>query len=260
MREISAKGVYSRADIYDILFGWDRSPEFLFVDSIFQLNGVHPGEKVLELACGTGTCSFNLESLGWQMEGLDLSISMVQAYNERAKEMGRTMVAHQGDMTNFQLDSVFSAAYCPLGSIGLLGEDDRVVAHLKATGEAVKAGGLYLIDLGLNPRGTAPLDLAQVDWLMEGEHLVVHATQGKVRVENNKGQLLEELEWEGVPLEFESSHFLKLIEESGDWELLSIYPESEKSEDGISLFDPSTEGLEGNEDRAMVLLKRKEST
>ena len=47
------------------------------------------------------------------------------------------------------------------------------------------------------------MDGSLIDWLMEGEHFQVHAVDGKVRVQSLEGQLQEELEWEGVPLEYE---------------------------------------------------------
>ena len=258
MKKITSNGVYSRAEVYDVLFGWDRSAEFLFVDSVFQLHGLNPGDRLLELACGTGVCSLHLEVLGWVMEGLDLSTSMVEAFNRRAREQGRGMVGHEGDMTNFRLKKSFDGAYCPLGSIGLLSDDRSMLGHFNAVGKAVRPGGLYLVDLGLNPNGTAPLDLDEVNWLMEGKSWNVHAVGGKVLLEDSDGKILEELEWEGVPLEFESSHFFRLIKESEVWEVVASYPEAEFSEEGISLFDPSIEGLNGDEDRAMILLKRKE--
>jgi len=257
VKKISSKGVYSRADIYDILFGWDRSAEFLFVDGVFQRWGLSLGDRLLEVACGTGVCSRHLEILGWEMEGLDLSPAMVEAFNRRSRTAGLRMVAHLGDMTKFRLATTFDGAYCPLGSIGLLGEDERVLGHLKAMASALRPEGLYLIDLGLNEKGTSPQDLSQVDWLKDGPKWSVHAVGGRVLVESHGGEVLESLEWESIPLEYEPAHFFSLVDRDKDWEVLACYPEADATEEGISLFDLSVEGLEGDEDRAMVLLKRK---
>jgi len=260
LKKSGTSGVYSRAEVYDVLFGWDRSAEFLFVDSLFQSYGLNLGDRILEVACGTGTCSVHLETLGWKPEGIDLSPAMIKAYNLRAKEQGRLMKGHVADMRNFGLDTKFKGAYCPLGSIGLLGDDGSMMSHFESMGRAMERNGLYLVDVGLNPEGTAPLDLGQVDWFMEGPSWDVHAVDGKVFLEDHQGHRLEELKWEGVPLEYEPSHFLSLIESSGVWEVLGIYPEADSSEEGISLFDPKNEGLSGEEDRAMIMLKKKETS
>ena len=55
--------IYDHPLYYDILFGWDRDAEAGFYTSLFATYGVVPGDRVLELACGTGQIARRLARL-----------------------------------------------------------------------------------------------------------------------------------------------------------------------------------------------------
>lgn len=245
---------YQKAAYYDILFGWDRSQELLFVDEVWRRHGLEPGNSALELACGTGVVSLHLAALGWRMSGLDLSCEMVDAYNERMDWAGSDARATQGDMADFHRDEPLDAVYSALGSIGLLRGDEVYRRHFSKVGAALREGGLYLLDVGLNPEGTAPLDLKAIDWGMEAGGVQVRAVDGQVEVRDPNVEGLQVFPWDQIPLEFEWNHLSSLWQDSG-LVLRAIYGESGQDEQGISLFDAHRESdAQDLEDRAMVLL------
>jgi SAM-dependent methyltransferase len=250
-------GFYSQAFYYDILFGWDRSSEFLFMDSTFQRHGLHVGSSLLEVACGTGVAGIQLQALGWVTSGVDISENMLKLMDEHATRAGRHVPNLCADMRDFKLTEKVDGAFCPLGSIGLLHEDQDLVSHFRSCAHNLNENGLYLIDLGLNPKGTALCDIESIEWGMEVDGIVVEALDGMVRVDDPVHGVIDQFEWEGVPLEFEWSHFVRLVEASESFDIEAFYPESGQTEEGISLFSADREGFEPECERAMVLLRRK---
>jgi daunosaminyl-N,N-dimethyltransferase/N-dimethyltransferase len=250
-------GFYTQALYYDILFGWDRSEEFLFIDAIFQKAGIEVGQKVCEIACGTGVASLQLNALGWQTMGVDISENMLASMRKKCSDAGRPLPTFCADMRNFKLPQKVEACFCPLGSIGLLHDDNSMVEHLKATADNLNPNGVYLIDLGLNPKGTAPCPIQDIEWGMEIDGIVVEAIDGMVRVNDSKNDVVDQFEWEGTPLEFKWQHFNDLVQRSGAFDVEAFFPEADQTEEGISLFYMGREGFEEDCERAMVLLRKK---
>ena len=85
---------------------------------------------------------------------------------------------------------------------------------------------------------------------------MVEAVDGMVRVDDPVHNIIDQFEWEGVPLEFEWKHFRGLVEASESFEVEAFYPESGQTEEGISLFSADREGFEKKCERAMVLLRK----
>jgi SAM-dependent methyltransferase len=255
--ESSSEGFYSQPKYYDILFGWDRSEEFLFVDGALRKHGLECGQSLLECACGTGSVSLNLSALGWEMTGLDSSSEMLSAMEDKFSISGRQAQTIRADMSDFHSEQRFSGAYCPLGSIGLLHQDEQLISHLHCIAEVLRENGIYLIDLGLHPEVTTALDVKNIEWGMESEGIVVEAIDGTVHVDDPQvpgGPM--SFPWDAVPLEFHWPHFKNLIERSKAFQLEAFYPEAEKNDMGISLFNTEREGFTPECERAMVLLRK----
>lgn len=256
MKDYNTDGFYSQALYYDVLFGWDRSEELLFVDSTFQRHQLEVGQSILEVACGTGVAAIQLSALGWKMSGLDISENMIQRMKERCKKSGRPIAAHCADMRDFQLPRACDGAYCPLGSIGLLPTDADMLAHFKSMAKNMTTEGVYIIDLGLNPEGTALCNIHDIEWAMDIDGIAVEAINGMVQVNDSVNDIITCFEWEGIPLEYEWQHFKSLVDQSGVFQVEAFYPEAGQSEEGISLFHADKEGFEDDCERAMVVLRK----
>lgn len=252
-----SEGFYSQPKYYDILFGWDRSEEFLFVDGALRKHGLKCGQPLLECACGTGVVSLNLSALGWEMTGLDLSGEMLSAMEQKLLRSGRQAQTIQADMSNFTCEQRFSGAYCPLGSIGLLHQDQQLTAHFHSIAGVLNEDGLYLIDLGLHPHKTTALDVKNIEWGMESEGIVVEAIDGMVHVQDPELSTPLCFSWDAIPLEFYWPHFKQLIEDSKVFTIEAFYPEVGQNDMGISLFNTDTEGVQPDCERAMVLLRKR---
>lgn len=251
-----SKKIYSYPEYYDVLFGWNRSEEVLFVDKLAQKLGC-PGSSFLEVACGTGTVSRQLCFLGWEPVGIDLSEKMVEEMNFQMNKIRKKTWAYLGDMAEFKLPVKIDLAYCALGSLGLLTKDEEYVNHFKCIKEHLNEGGIYLIDVGLQvdmKSSTKPCDLNSLVWAMETESVYVEASDGIVKVEDDAKGLRLSLEWDAVPLEFNLEHLEGLIKESG-LKIDSIYPQAGITEEGIPKFDLEVNDLKVGVDRAMFVLR-----
>jgi len=246
---------YQYPEYYDILFGWDRSQEILFVDALANIHGNH-GKKFLEVACGTGTVSRNMALLGWDVFGLDLSEAMVSAMNREMSKLKKKNWAICADMRDFKTEQRFDLAYCALGSIGLLQSDEDLIRHFKCMKKHLAEGGIYCVDVGLQMSSkarSAPCDLESLVWAMEVEGIYVEASHGKVRVEDDMKQEPFELIWDAVPLEFNYAHFVELFKAAG-LSCLEEYPQFGTTEEGIPKFNLAQKGYKEGQDRLMMVL------
>ena len=112
------------------------------------------GEKVLELACGTGRITIPLAKHGVEIVGLDLSSAMLDVAREKSAGMSNISWVQQ-DMISFELDETFGLIIIPGHSFqNILSAADQI-ACIKS------------IERHLNPHGTlvVHVDHQDVCWL-----------------------------------------------------------------------------------------------
>lgn len=129
--------------------GWRRLRDHIaentqpVTDQLVDMLRVEPGERVLDLACGTGNPTFTLaERVGPRgyVLGLDLSSEMVEVARAQAAETGLTVVEFRQTTSENSLDverESFDAATC---RFGLMFMPDPVGA-LSAIRHALKPEG-----------------------------------------------------------------------------------------------------------------------
>jgi len=137
--------LYASPEVYDVAFGWDLKLELEFLDRCFARHVEGPTRRVLEPACGTARLLLGLAERGYDVAGYDRSARMVAyAATRLAPHEG---AAWLGDMATFRPPGEYDAAINLVNSVGYLLEDERVVAHLDRVAEAVRPGGIYLVQL-----------------------------------------------------------------------------------------------------------------
>lgn len=92
-------------------------------EALVQRLGITKGLKVLDLGCGDGTTALPAAKLGADVLGVDIARNLVEAGNNRAREMGLANCKFQeGDTTNLQplpdrafdlVVSIFGAMFAP---------------------------------------------------------------------------------------------------------------------------------------------------
>lgn len=125
---------------------WDARAydnKFSFVSSageaLLALLDAQPGERVLDIGCGTGDLAGQIEACGATVTGIDADAQMIA----RAKERFLTLDFHVADGHNFDLgvfDAVFSNA-----ALHWMTRPERVIAAVR---RALQPGGRFVAEQG----------------------------------------------------------------------------------------------------------------
>lgn len=122
---------------------WDDD----LVEMIVQVLELQPGDRVLDLACGSGDHARRLAKRGLDVLGVDIAPSLIAHCRERAAEEGLASVrSEQGDMRELAYQGEFDAVLLLSGSFGFFDEpaNQDVLARIA---RALTPGGRVLIDV-----------------------------------------------------------------------------------------------------------------
>jgi trans-aconitate 2-methyltransferase len=133
-------------------FVWKRGADLL------DLLDPKPGERILDLGCGTGHLTVQIAERGAEVTGLDSSASMIAQARQNYPKLKFTLA----DARSFELpepvDAVFSNA-----ALHWIQEAESVV---RSVARAVKPGGRFVLEMGAK-RNVAQIALALETVLQE---------------------------------------------------------------------------------------------
>jgi len=136
------------AELYDIFYGDKPYPaEAQFVHSCLQQHSIGKTNRLLELACGTGSHAFELEKIGYQIVASDYSPDVIAVAMRKAHAKNSKIDFQQQDMRLLTFtDSRFDAAYCLFDSIGYVVTNDAIKKTLQGIHRALRADGLFVFE------------------------------------------------------------------------------------------------------------------
>ncbi len=108
--------------------------------SLLELLAARPGERVLDLGCGTGHLTAQIAAAGAEVVGLDLAPTMIEEAR-RAHPQLRFVV---GDARDFAFDAPFDAALSN-AALHWVKPPEKVIA---CVARALKTGGRFVAELG----------------------------------------------------------------------------------------------------------------
>lgn len=251
---MASETIYDHPLYYDILFGWDRSREADFYHAVLLRSGVAAGERILEVACGTGQVGVGLARRGWRVTGLDVRREMIAFLQERAAAEGVRIDALCADMTAFEVASPFAAAYNPMSSFRLLERDAGVDAHLRSVAAALRPDGVYVLDVELSASLREPAPTTSEGWEMSRGKITVRAENEAVHVVD--GGVERVLAWgqEGHLRAYTQESFARRIAASGAFRIESWHPEW-RGASGVGEFCAEPESGSPGVGRGMVVLR-----
>lgn len=105
------------------------------------------GDKILDLACGTGTLLTILKFKGYECVGLDLSDSIIEIANEKKKVNRIDIPFYVGDMRDFKLGEKFNVITCFFDSVNFLKTKRDIDSMLNSVSHHLTDGGYFICDI-----------------------------------------------------------------------------------------------------------------
>ncbi len=108
--------------------------------------GCDKGATILDLACGPGEHAVALAGRGYEVIGIDLSLSMLARAADEASEKNQRINFLQGDMRDLTFDEAFDGIYCWGTSFGYF-DDAKNAEVVQKIHRALRRGGRFLLDV-----------------------------------------------------------------------------------------------------------------
>ncbi len=140
----------SLAGIYDDI---NRVVDYVsfadFYEECFRRFMREKPELVLDLACGTGKMTEELDRRGYDMTGIDLSPEMLMIAKDRAYDSGRSdsILYLCQNMTSFELYGTVDATVCTLDGLNYLTEDGDLEKAFRLVHNYLIPDGLFIFDM-----------------------------------------------------------------------------------------------------------------
>src|SRR3712207_3276404 len=144
----------SQPPIYEVYAGvYDRTGQThfsvlmeLYLREILRMHRID-GNRLLELACGTGTLAMMMAEASWDVIGLDRSEAMLEEARAKTDAADVEVRFCMGDMTGFALDTPVDLVTCCYDSLNYLLEDDHLRMCFRSVHAALVPGGIFCFDL-----------------------------------------------------------------------------------------------------------------
>jgi len=143
-------GIYDgrHAQLYDLFYGAKPyAAEANYLHEIFQRLSKRPIRRILDIACGTASHAFELERLGYDVLGSDLSEDMLSRAREKAHELASRMRFEQHDMRRLDVASrPFDAVLCLFDAIGHVQTTAAIKETFGAVHRHLREDGFFVLE------------------------------------------------------------------------------------------------------------------
>lgn len=139
----------SLASVYNGLNShYDYQKYASFIDSEIKANELTQTRLVLDLACGTGSITFPLRELGYDMTGVDISPTMLSQAQDYCYDNNINDILWLcQDMRSFELYGTVDACVCCLDSINYLTSKKDVETCFKLVHNYLIPDGVFIFDV-----------------------------------------------------------------------------------------------------------------
>lgn len=105
-----------------------------------------PVKTVLDLACGTGSLTYELACRGYAVTGVDLSSEMLSLAEEKCRGLKHRPRFFCQAMENLRLPEKVDACVCCLDSVNYVLKPEKLQKAFRRVFDALEPGGLFLFD------------------------------------------------------------------------------------------------------------------
>ena len=139
--------MYRRPELYDAIYSYkDYAREAEIIHGLIQKYKCSDGNKLLDIACGTGLHIEHLKK-HYECEGLDLSQHLLKAAEKRNPECNFM----KGDMMFFDVGRWFDAVICLFSAIGYVKTFEALESTLARFAIHAAPGGVVIVEPWLFP-------------------------------------------------------------------------------------------------------------
>lgn len=134
------------AQYYDeLICNVDYAARAAYFDQLIKKFGGSHG-ILLDVACGTGSLSFEMEKLGYDVIGADISEEMLGIANEKRYEFGSRVLFLNQSMQELDLYGTVDAAICALDSVNHIIEPEELTQGFRRIALFLDPDGIFIFD------------------------------------------------------------------------------------------------------------------
>ncbi|MEH6941180.1 class I SAM-dependent DNA methyltransferase [Bacillus sp. JJ722] len=105
------------------------------------------GNRVLDVACGTGEFTVRLADKGYNVTGVDLSEEMLSIARAKAEEYSVSIPFYHQNMVELDMGELFDSIVIFCDSLNYLESEQDVQSTFQHVHEQLKKGGLFMFDV-----------------------------------------------------------------------------------------------------------------
>jgi ubiquinone/menaquinone biosynthesis C-methylase UbiE len=134
------------APYYDKLMSFVNYPSWVaYIEKIIQMSQVSE-RTILDLACGTGVCLELWTRNGYEVVGLDKSLSMLEVCRKKMATHDHTLLIN-GDMRDFKLARQMPVITCLYDSLNYLLTEAELLSCFRRVHDALRSDGVFIFDM-----------------------------------------------------------------------------------------------------------------
>lgn len=134
-------------DAYDAVFAREVARTREQAQFAARVLGLRPGQRVLDVCCGTGRHSLALARMAYQPTGVDREEALLALARQRARLQGLHVQWVQADARRLPHLGHFHAALCMFASWGYAADQSHNARVLGEVARCLLPGGRFLLDI-----------------------------------------------------------------------------------------------------------------
>ena len=109
-------------------------------ENVLELLDIKPGERILDLGCGTGHLTQEIKNHGAEVVGIDASAEMIEQASRKNPEVSFAVA----DATDFHFDEKFDAVFSN-ATLHWIHKADEAIGHIY---DSLKTDGRFVAEMG----------------------------------------------------------------------------------------------------------------